>query len=48
MKKVIILLYKALTHAELRLNEIPHRYQETDFRVIREALRAAEKIKGVK
>jgi len=44
VKKVIAQLYDALKHAETRLNQIPHRYQETDFRKISEVLRVAEKI----
>jgi hypothetical protein len=37
---VILLLHDALVHAMTRLNQIPHRYEDTDFRLIRNALRA--------
>lgn len=38
-------LKKALDHAERRLNEIPHNYEETDFKLIREAKQAAEEFR---
>ena len=40
------LLVRALTHAQRRLNQIPHRYDDTDFRLIRDAIRASETTKG--
>jgi hypothetical protein len=38
---VFTLLVQALTHAERRLNDIPHDYADTDFALIRRALRGA-------
>jgi len=38
-------LAKALRHAEKRLNEIPHNYEETDFVMIRKALALVPKEK---
>ncbi len=35
-------MLRALKHPETRLNEIPHRYADTDFRLIREAILAGE------
>lgn len=37
-------LLKALRHAEQRLNDIPHNYAETDFKLIREARQAAGEV----
>lgn len=37
-------LLEALKHAERRLNEIPHRYKDTDFGLIEEAIKEAEEI----
>lgn len=37
----------ALKHADLRLNEIPHRYIDTDFKKIREALKQANRRLGI-
>ena len=34
-------LIHALEHAQRRLNEIPHRYADTDFKLIRETLAKA-------
>ena len=42
----VALLLRALKHAETRLNQIPHRYDDTDFRLIREAIQAGETILG--
>ncbi len=33
---------QALRHAYQRLNDIPHNYKETDFKLLREAIRQAE------
>ena len=41
--KLIRDLVRALEHAQMRLNAIPHRYQDTDFRLIRETLAQAGK-----
>jgi hypothetical protein len=38
-------LKQALEHAERRLNQIPHNYDETDFTLIRRAKQAAEELK---
>ena len=38
------LLLRALKHAQTRLNQIPHRYDDTDFRLIREAILAGEAV----
>lgn len=35
-------LKQALEHAEYRLNQLPHHYDDTDFALIREAREAAE------
>ena len=42
----VALLLRALKHAQTRLNEIPHRYDDTDFRLIREAILAGETTLG--
>ena len=39
---VIAKLVEALNHAESRLNDIPHSYDDTNFALIREAKQAAE------
>lgn len=39
-------LLKALKHAYDRLNAIPHRYTDTDFKMIREAIGRAESREG--
>ena len=38
------LLLRALKHAQTRLNQIPHRYDDTDFHLIREAILAGEAV----
>ena len=43
MTKLELKLLKALEHAERRLNEIPHKYADTDFKMIREAIDSASK-----
>ena len=43
MKK---LLYEALKHAYKRLNDIPHKYADTDFKLIEKALNTYEKRGG--
>ncbi len=40
------LLLRALKYAERRLNQIPHRYDDTDFRLIHEAILAGETTLG--
>jgi hypothetical protein len=40
------LLLRALKHAERRLNQIPHRYDDTNFRLLREAILAGEATLG--
>ena len=35
-------ILKALTHAYQRLNEIRHKYADTDFKLLREAIAKAE------
>jgi hypothetical protein len=40
MEKVL----DALKHAERRLNELPHNYDDTDFKLISEGIEQAEKI----
>jgi hypothetical protein len=42
MTKLELKLLKALKHAECRLNEIPHKYADTDFKMIRAAIEAAK------
>ena len=41
-KEKIKKLLSALKHAEFRLNSIPHNYDDTDFRMIRDALALEE------
>ncbi len=36
------LIIRAIRHAQTRLNEIPHRYADTDFKLIRDGIAAAE------
>ena len=38
MKVLILWLMIALDHCQRRLNDIPHNYGETDFKLIRETL----------
>ena len=40
------ILFKALKHAGIRLNEIPHSYRDTDFGLIEKALKEGEAING--
>ena len=42
----LALLLRALKHAQARLNEIPHCYDDTNFRLIREAILAGETTRG--
>ena len=44
-KDIVTQLGDALQHAEDRLNEIPHKYEDTDFEQIREALKAYKEYK---
>ena len=46
MNQTVQNLIKALEHAQRRLNEIPHNYDETDFKLIRETLAEAKKEKA--
>ena len=38
------LILNAIRHAQTRLNEIPHRYADTDFKLIRDGIAAAESL----
>ena len=38
------LILNAIRHAHTRLNEIPHRYADTDFKLIRDGITAAESL----
>ena len=44
--ETVMLLYRALRHAEKRLNEIPHRYEDTNWQLFRDAFTAADSLLG--